>query len=285
MQFPPAEARRPGRRCRSSPARSRAPRASAARACSGVLFCCDRCAATMCCSRDVSMRARIVRRRLVVQMAEAPGDPLLQRARIVASREQVEVVVALEHQRVAAGQARLDVRRRHADVGQHAEPARAVADDELHRLARVVRHRERPDLERRRSRTRRGCRSRRRASMPSKRAADRRQRAERRPDRDPVARRERRHAADVIGVLVGDEDRGQRVRGEAERARGAPRCRARRSRSRSGRACRRPRRRGRCPRCRCRGTRSASRQRARRRAATATPALARAPAAITSAGP
>ena len=144
--------------------------ASAARASSGVLFCCDRCAAMMCCRRDVSSAASSRRRRLVVQMAEAARDALLERVRIVAALEQVEVVVAFEHQRVAAGQARLDVRRRDAEVGQHAEAARAVADHELHRLARVVRHRERADLERRRSRTRRGCRSRRRCAMPSKRS-------------------------------------------------------------------------------------------------------------------
>ena len=42
------------------------------------------------------------------------------------------------------------------------------------------------------------------------------QRAERRPDRNAVARGERRHAADVVGVLVRDEDRGQRRRREPE---------------------------------------------------------------------
>src|SRR4030095_14664358 len=49
------------------------------------------------------------RRRLVVQMPEAPGDALLERVEIVAVREHLEIVVALEHQRVATGEARLDV--------------------------------------------------------------------------------------------------------------------------------------------------------------------------------
>ena len=55
---------------------------------------------------------------------------------------------------------------RHAEVGQHAQAPRAVADDELHRLARVVRHRHRLRSRARRARTRRGCRSRRRRSCP-----------------------------------------------------------------------------------------------------------------------
>jgi hypothetical protein len=41
-------------------------------------------------------------------------------------------------------------------------------------------------------------------------------RAERRPDGNAVARRESGHPADVIGVLVGDEDRRQRRRFEPE---------------------------------------------------------------------
>ena len=49
----------PARRCRSSRACSPSAAASAARASSGVLFCCERCAAMMCVSRDVSMRARM----------------------------------------------------------------------------------------------------------------------------------------------------------------------------------------------------------------------------------
>ena len=85
---------------------------------------------------------------LVVEMAEARRDPLLERRRIVAVFEHVEIVIAFEHQRVAAGEAGLDVRRRDAEVGQHAHAPRAVADHVLHRLARVVRHRDRHDLER-----------------------------------------------------------------------------------------------------------------------------------------
>src|SRR5712691_10207064 len=82
-------------------------------------------------------------RGLIVQVPEAAGDARLQRRRIRAARQQSEIVIALEHQRVAAGQVRLDMRRRAAGVGEHAEPARAVGKHVLDRLARIVRHRER----------------------------------------------------------------------------------------------------------------------------------------------
>ena len=79
------------------------------------------------------------RRGLVVQVSEPARDALLERPWIVAVFEHAEIVIAFEHQRVAAGEARFDVARRRPDVGQHAEPMRAVAEDELHRLTRVVR--------------------------------------------------------------------------------------------------------------------------------------------------
>ena len=71
------------------------------------------------------------------------------------------------------------------------------------------------------------------------------------------SRSECRHAADVIAVLVCDDDRGQRLRLDAERAAAARSSRECRTRNRSGPASRRPRPGGRCLRCRCRATRSA----------------------------
>src|SRR5689334_4488047 len=84
---------------------------------------------------------------LVVQMTEAAGDALLQHERIIARGEQVAIVVALEDERIAPGEARLDVRGRHADVGEQSHAMRAVADHELHGLARVVRNWEWTHLE------------------------------------------------------------------------------------------------------------------------------------------
>ncbi len=169
----------------------------------------------MCTRRDVSIRASISAAASLCRWPRRPRDPLLQRIRIVAVLEHLEIVVAFEHQRVAAGQARLDVGRGHAEVGQHAEAPRAVADDVLHRLARVVRNGYRLDLQRVD-----------REPVVAVEAVDvrhalealrdRGQRAERGPDRNAVPRRERRNTADMIGVLVRDEDRGERRRLEPE---------------------------------------------------------------------
>ncbi len=63
--------------------------------------------------------------------------------------------------------------------------------------------------------------------------ADGRQRAEGEPHRNVVARGECRNAADVVGMLVGDDDCVEGIGRDADAAPGAPRCRARRSRSRS----------------------------------------------------
>src|SRR5439155_21441717 len=77
---------------------------------------------------------------------ERPGDTLLEPPRVAAVPEHVAVVVAFQHQRVEPGQRAHDVRGGGSDVGEHAEPALAVGDHELHRLARVVRHGEGHDL-------------------------------------------------------------------------------------------------------------------------------------------
>ena len=59
--------------------------------------------------------------RIVAEMTVATGDALLQRIRIASGREHVHVVVALDHERVAPGEACFDEGRRHPDVGQKAE--------------------------------------------------------------------------------------------------------------------------------------------------------------------
>ena len=87
------------------------------------------------------VEAREERARLaVVEMPERARDALLQPFGVAASPQHVEIVVALQHQRIASGQRVLDVPRRCADIGEHAQTECAVGKHELHRLARVVRH-------------------------------------------------------------------------------------------------------------------------------------------------
>src|SRR5262249_46267429 len=93
-------------------------------------------------TRRVDPREKL-RRGCVVEMTEAARDALLERGGIVSVREHVEIVVAFEHQRVAAGQARFDVSRAGAEIGEDAQPPAPVRAYELDRLARIVRHRKR----------------------------------------------------------------------------------------------------------------------------------------------
>src|SRR5947207_9813459 len=64
---------------------------------------------------DQMLETRIVepgqqtRGRAIVEVSEFARDALLERKRIIAIGKQVEIVIALEHQRVAAREARLDV--------------------------------------------------------------------------------------------------------------------------------------------------------------------------------
>jgi len=177
-------------------------------------------------SGDDVLEARIVerreqrRRRLVVQMAEAARDALLERPRVVAIRQHVEIVVAFQHERIAAAEARLDKARRRADVGQDAEPMLAIAHDELHRIARIVGHRERPHFQHP-DRERIVAVEAVDALHPREALAEHLQRAERQPYRNAEAGRERCNTAGVVGMLVRDEDRADRARLDAE-AREAP---------------------------------------------------------------
>src|SRR5579862_3666670 len=160
-------------------------------------------------------RAKKLGRGFVVQMPEPARDALLERHRVVTVLEHAEIVVAFEHERVAARKARLDVTRRHADVGQHAEPLRAIADDELDRLARIVRHRKWPHLHHADRKHVMAVEAE-HPRQPGNALARHRQRPERAPYRDAEAACERSDAADVIGVLVRDDDRADRIGRHAE---------------------------------------------------------------------
>src|SRR5712691_4566201 len=58
---------------------------------------------------------------VIVEVSELARDALLERKRVVAVGKQVEIVIALEHQRIAARKARLDVRGGYAQIGQDAQ--------------------------------------------------------------------------------------------------------------------------------------------------------------------
>src|SRR6266446_10282235 len=155
------------------------------------------------------------RGRAIVEVSEFARDALLQRKWIIAVGKQVEIVIALEHQRVAAREARLDVRRRYPEIGQNAQSPASVGADELHGLARVVRYGKGPDFD-----------------IPNlehvvavetvharqgrEALRDRFQRAESEPHRCSEPRRKRRHAADVVRMLMRDDDRGNALGRDAD---------------------------------------------------------------------
>src|SRR6185437_8459263 len=143
------------------------------------------------------------------EMPQPAGNALLQRVRVRSIGEHAGIVVAFEDERVAARQARLDVRRADTEVGDHAEAPRAVADHELDRLARVVRHRKRAHLERA-DREYFVAVETEAAHGTDEALAGRVDRAERRPYGNPVSCRERRDPANVVAMLVRDEDRCDR---------------------------------------------------------------------------
>src|SRR5207247_939934 len=141
---------------------------------------------------------------------EASADPLLERGRIIALLEQIGIVIAFEHERIAAAKARLDIAGRRAEIGDDADTKYAVGHDELHGLAGIVRDRKRTNLEI-------ADRKPVVAVEPvdslhvGKALADDRERAKRQPDGNLVSRSERRNATDVIVVLVRHENCGERL--------------------------------------------------------------------------
>ncbi len=87
------------------------------------------------------------RRLLVLEMTEAPTDPLLEARRIPRRRQQRLIVVAFEYQAIAGSENLDDVWRDRTAVGEHAKAMRAIAKGVLDGFARIVRHGEGLDFE------------------------------------------------------------------------------------------------------------------------------------------
>lgn len=151
----------------------------------------------------------------VFEMAEASGDAALEVRRIVALTQHGLVIIAFEHQRVAAGQHPFDMGRCAAKIGRHAEAAPAIGKNELDGFGRVVGNGKGMDFE-----IADGERlvavdefELRQFAAPGQ---CRGERAVRDPDGKLVAGGETDDAADVVAVLVGDDDAGEGFRLAAE---------------------------------------------------------------------
>lgn len=166
-------------------------------------------------SADIELGQQL-RRGGIFKMAETSRDALLERIGIVAARQHRGIVIAFQHQRIADGESFDDMRRRNADIGEHAEAHAAIAQGELRGFARIVRHRKRLDLE---------VADRERlmavddAHIQAFFAAQACHRgAVRHEERNAETPRTRRRAADVVAVLVRDEDRIEAVDARARQA-------------------------------------------------------------------
>ncbi len=149
-------------------------------------------------------------------MPEAARDARFQLGRIRPVRKHIGVVVAFEHQRVATGQIRFDVRRRAARVGQDAQPTRAVGEHVLDRLACVMRHGKRLHQKITDRETTLRIDQIERALVGARaHLAQGGERSVRQPHRDAEAARERKYAFAVVGVLVRDDYSGEIGRLEA----------------------------------------------------------------------
>ncbi len=85
-------------------------------------------------------RSQQAGRGLVIQVTVAARNARLQRLRVIPVHQQVEVVVAFEHQRIAAGEHGFDMAGGGAGIGEHAQTMRAIGKHEVRGLARVVWH-------------------------------------------------------------------------------------------------------------------------------------------------
>ena len=76
-------------------------------------------------------------------MAPESAYPVLQRLRILASRQHLCIVIALQHQGITGIQHGHHMRRDMARIGQYAQPPGAIGENKLHRLAGIVWNRKR----------------------------------------------------------------------------------------------------------------------------------------------
>lgn len=84
---------------------------------------------------------------LIVEMAEATANALLECPGIIAVIQHFRVMVAFEHQRVATAKHAGNVRRDATGIGEHPKGMRAIRKNELYRFARIVRHRKGVNLQ------------------------------------------------------------------------------------------------------------------------------------------
>ena len=77
----------------------------------------------------------------IVQVAKIPGHPSLEGARIGPLHQQIQLVIELQQQAIAAGKTGHQVRGNASQIGQDAKGPTAGIEPELHRLTGIVGYR------------------------------------------------------------------------------------------------------------------------------------------------
>ena len=155
-----------------------------------------------------------LRRRVIRQVPVGATNTLAQGWRIVGIRQHLEIVITLQNQGIATTKRLHQMRRGLPGVGQHAEPATSIAGDILHRLACVMRNGIRRQFQ---------VAYRQPLSVAAKVENDVIAMflhcligAEAEPDRNAMAACELEYAADMVLVLMGNDDTRQVSRAYAQ---------------------------------------------------------------------
>lgn len=143
-------------------------------------------------------------------MAVSAPDPGLERSRIRPAGEHALIVIAFKHQAITRCQHRFDMLGRASQIGKDTQSYDTIGKNKLRRLPCIMRDGERRDLKVTDGKTRMMIdqpdpRSILRAGLRRHRTGSR-QRAVRHPQRNLVLARQARGAADVIPMLMGNDD-------------------------------------------------------------------------------
>jgi hypothetical protein len=155
----------------------------------------------------------------VIEMSIAASNPVLQRRRIRTFCKHGSIVIALEYQRLATGQHGLDMGRRSTAISQHPQTSDTVAKYKLRGLRCVMRHRKRLDAQ---VSDRKRCVAVNQDCPHVSAIVDSPVGAVRQVHREAMPSSEAEYTAQVIVMFVGNENRKQIMRGQAETFKAAP---------------------------------------------------------------
>ena len=149
----------------------------------------------------------------ITEMAQGSAHTRLERGGIRAALQHVAVMIAFEHECIAAIQQAPDMRGDAPGIREHPEAVSAIGKNKLDRFTRVMRYRHRRDAQVTQDKIRVRIKS---SGADQTCSVTGRQGACRAPHGKPVACGESRHAAYMVRVLMGDQHGGKVFRRDTE---------------------------------------------------------------------